>query len=142
LEWVYKAIGEERGRGGEEVYALDSMMVKVHPDAHGAGKKRSAGHREEPGRTEHEDTRLTAGDRKTAAFRLSGGNAPDTREGRVLIATGGHREHRVGLLMDGAYEDERTRRMAREAGYIPVVPPKRNRVHPWKHDKDLYIKEE
>ncbi|MDR2796122.1 MAG: transposase, partial [Spirochaetaceae bacterium] len=37
-----------------------------------------------------------------------------------------------------AYEDERTRRMARELGYTPVVPPKRNRVHPWKYDKDLY----
>jgi transposase len=40
--------------------------------------------------------------------------------------------------MDEAYEDERTRRMAREVGYIPVVPPKRNRIHPWKYDKDLY----
>jgi hypothetical protein len=84
---------------------------------------------------------LTAGDRKTAAFRLSGGNVPDAREGRVLMATGGHREHRVSLLMDGAYEDERTRRMAREAGYTPAVPPKRNRIHPGKYGKCLYIKE-
>jgi hypothetical protein len=28
--------------------ALDSTAVKVHPDAHGAGKKRPAGDRENP----------------------------------------------------------------------------------------------
>ncbi len=28
--------------------------------------------------------------------------------------------------------------MAEELGYIPVVPPKRNRKNPWDYDKELY----
>jgi transposase len=40
--------------------------------------------------------------------------------------------------MDRAYEDGETRMRAFEWGYSPVVPPKKNRKHPWAYDKELY----
>ncbi|MDR2783431.1 MAG: transposase [Treponema sp.] len=42
------------------------------------------------------------------------------------------------MLTDRAYEGGRTRVTAGESGYKPVVPPKRNRAHPWKYDKERY----
>lgn len=40
--------------------------------------------------------------------------------------------------MDKAYEDDKTRSLAEENGFIPVVPPKKNRKEPWEYDKELY----
>lgn len=40
--------------------------------------------------------------------------------------------------MDRAYEDDKTRSLAEENGFVPVVPPKKNRKNPWKYDKELY----
>ena len=40
--------------------------------------------------------------------------------------------------MDRAYEDDATRQRALDFGFIPVVPPKSNRVAPWEYDKELY----
>ncbi len=40
--------------------------------------------------------------------------------------------------MDRAYEDDKTRSLAMENGFIPVVPPKKNRKEPWDYDKELY----
>ena len=40
--------------------------------------------------------------------------------------------------MDRAYEDDKTRSLAIENGFIPVVPPKKNRKDPWDDDKELY----
>ena len=40
--------------------------------------------------------------------------------------------------MDRAYEGDETRALAMELGYVPVVPPKSNRNHPWNYDKQLY----
>lgn len=40
--------------------------------------------------------------------------------------------------MDKAYEDDQTRLLAKEKGFIPVVPPKINRKKPWNYDKELY----
>ncbi len=40
--------------------------------------------------------------------------------------------------MDRAYEDDATRQAALDSGFIPVVPPKRNRKEPWDYDKELY----
>jgi len=34
----------------------------------------------------------------------------------------------------------RARRLAESLGYVPVVPPKRNRRDPWEYDRDLYRK--
>jgi transposase len=40
--------------------------------------------------------------------------------------------------MDRAYEDDKTRQLAEIFGYIPVVPPKKNRLKPWLYDQILY----
>lgn len=40
--------------------------------------------------------------------------------------------------MDRAYEDNETRTLARMHGFIPVVPPKKNRKTPWQYDAELY----
>jgi len=70
-------------------------------------------------------------------FRLSAGNKHDAPEGRKLIKSF-YSEHNHYLLMDRAYEDNETRKLAAEQGFIPVVPPKSNRKYPWKYDKELY----
>ena len=44
------------------------------------------------------------------------------------------------MLADRAYEDDKTRTLAKNQGFIPVVPPKKNRKHPWKYDSELYKK--
>jgi len=44
----------------------------------------------------------------------------------------------VYLLMDRAYEGIETRQLALELGYMPVVPPKKNRISPWEYDRAMY----
>jgi len=44
------------------------------------------------------------------------------------------------LLMDRAYEGDKTRQLALDLGYIPVVPPKTNRLEPWEYDRAMYKK--
>ncbi len=43
--------------------------------------------------------------------------------------------------MDRAYEDDKTRSLAMKNGFIPVVPPKKNRKDPWNMTKN-YINAE
>ena len=40
--------------------------------------------------------------------------------------------------MDRAYEGDETLQLARELGYLPVVPPNPKRRVPWKYDRVLY----
>lgn len=40
--------------------------------------------------------------------------------------------------MDKAYEGNETRQLAIDLGYVPVVPPRDDRIDPWKYDKELY----
>ena len=40
--------------------------------------------------------------------------------------------------MDRAYEGDNMRATAKELGYTPVVPPKKNRIDPWEYDEELY----
>jgi transposase len=40
--------------------------------------------------------------------------------------------------MDRAYEGDETRQVAVDLGYVPVVPPKQNRLAPWDYDQALY----
>ena len=42
------------------------------------------------------------------------------------------------MLMDRAYEGDAMRAKAVEKGFLPVVPPKRNRKLPWAYDKERY----
>jgi transposase len=68
---------------------------------------------------------------------LSAGNRHDAPEGRKLIETIRSEDEHY-LLMDRAYEDDKTRALATEHGFIPVVPPKKNRKEPWEYNKELY----
>ena len=81
---------------------------------------------------------VAASDRDGVIFSLSAGNRGDGPEGRALLRQLGPADHSVYLLMDRAYEGDETRALATELGYIPVVPPKRNRKDPWDYDKELY----
>ena len=40
--------------------------------------------------------------------------------------------------MDQAYEDNTTLQLALDFGFIPVVPPRHNRLDPWQYDKAMY----
>jgi transposase len=42
--------------------------------------------------------------------------------------------------MDKAYEDDETRAVVRKKGLKPVVPPKKNRLKPWRHSRKTYRK--
>jgi transposase len=44
------------------------------------------------------------------------------------------------LILDKAYEDDQTRQLALDFGFIPVVPPKSNRLEPWEYDRAMYRK--
>jgi len=73
-----------------------------------------------------------AADARTAiTFALSAGEASDAVAGRELLGGIGPRPAPLYLLMERAYEDNATRQRALEFGWIPVVPPKRNRLEPW-----------
>lgn len=86
---------------------------------------------------------MVVDNRCAIGFILSGGEASDASNGRLLLDTIGrikdpNEEWPVYLLMDRAYEDGETRWLAFEWGYSPVVPPKKNRKKGWEYDKELY----
>ncbi len=44
----------------------------------------------------------------------------------------------VPILMDRAYEGDKTRELCQSFGHKPIVPPKKNRINPWEYDHELY----
>jgi transposase len=52
----------------------------------------------------------------------------------------GRWQKQTPLIMDRAYEGDDTRLWALDLGYVPVVPPKSNRLHPWDYDRVMYFK--
>jgi transposase len=84
---------------------------------------------------------MVAADATTAvAFHLSAGQCGDAPEGNKLITHIGKSLGKCAFIMDRAYEGDETRRLVRSFGNKPVVPPKVNRVVPWKYSKKLYKK--
>jgi len=83
---------------------------------------------------------VAANARTTISFALSPGQASDAKAGRELLGGIGPLPQPLHLIMDRAYEDNETRQLALEFNYIPVVPPKSNRLDPWQYDRDLYRK--
>ena len=84
---------------------------------------------------------MVAADARTAiTFALSPGQASDAVEGRELLGGIGPLPAPLYLIMDQAYEDNKTLQLALDFGYIPVVPPKSNRLQPWQYDKAMYRK--
>ena len=58
--------------------------------------------------------------------------------GRALLDSLGSVDEPLHLLMDKAYEGDETRQLALDLGFIPVVPPKSNRLAPWEYDREMY----
>jgi transposase len=82
---------------------------------------------------------MVAADARTAiTFSLSPGEAHDAVEGRKLLKTLTLPQQTVHVLMDRAYEGNETRQLVLDLGFIPVVPPKSNRIEPWEYDKEMY----
>lgn len=44
------------------------------------------------------------------------------------------------MVMDRAYEGNKTRKLVSDLELIPVVPPKANRLNKWAYDQQLYKK--
>lgn len=58
--------------------------------------------------------------------------------GRALLQHLGPIDEPLHLLMDKAYEGDQTRQLALDLGFLPVVPPKSNRLKPWEYDREMY----
>ena len=84
---------------------------------------------------------MVAADARTVlTFALSPGQAHDAPEGRKLLHRLGRMPRPIHLLMDRAYEGDETRQLALDLGYVPVVPPKQNRLTPWEYDRAMYTR--
>ena len=82
---------------------------------------------------------MVAADARTAiTFALSPGEAHDAPQGRKLLRKFGQAKWPIHLLMDRAYEGDETRQLALDLNFIPVVPPKSNRVNAWEYDRAMY----
>ncbi len=112
-----------------EHVCLDSTTIKVHPDGTGALKKNGP---QAIGRSRGGCTTkihlVAASDRCALILKLSPGQAGDAPAGRELLAAGGPVPEGCLLIMDSAYEGDETLRLARQLGYVPVVPPNPNRA--------------
>ena len=62
----------------------------------------------------------------------------DTIEGRKLLGGIGPLPAPLHRIMDRAYEDNETLQLALDFGFIPVVPPRPQRLEPWQYDKAMY----
>jgi transposase len=82
---------------------------------------------------------MVAADARTAiTFALSPGQASDAIAGRTLLGGMGPLPAPLHLVMDGAYEDNQTLQLALDFGFIPVVPPRPQRLDPWQYDRAMY----
>ena len=62
----------------------------------------------------------------------------DAPEGRKLLLKLERPSYPIHLLMDKAYEGDETRQLVLDLGFIPVVPPKQNRLTAWEYDREMY----
>ena len=83
---------------------------------------------------------VAANARTAITFALSPGQASDAVEGRDLLAGIGPLPAPLHLIMDAAYDDNTTLQLVLDFGYIPVVPPRHNRLEPWQLDRAMYRK--
>jgi transposase len=83
---------------------------------------------------------VAANARTAITFALSPGQASDAVEGRELLGGIGPLPAPLHLILDKAYEDDQTRQLALDFGFIPVVLPKSNRLEPWEYDRAMYRK--
>jgi len=105
---------------------MDSTIVKVHPDAAGALKKKGE---QSIGRSKGGLTTkihvLAINERRAFAVLLTGGQIHDCPNGKELLEIGGDRLIEADLAVDKAYK----------MGYNVITPPLSNTKEPWKFDK-------
>ncbi len=58
--------------------------------------------------------------------------------GRCSFWIYGISENEYHLLTGRAYEDNKTRTLVQQQGFISILPPKKNRKGPWEYDNELY----
>ncbi|MGD1098596.1 MAG: IS5 family transposase, partial [Bryobacteraceae bacterium] len=142
LDQVFERLQKEQiVRIKIEAVKMDSTIVKVHPDGTGAFKKNppQAIGKSRGGWTTK--IHMVAANARTAiTFALSPGQASDAVEGRELLGGIGPLPAPLHLILDKAYEDDQTRQLALDLGFIAVVPPKGNRLEPWEYDRAMYRK--
>ena len=81
---------------------------------------------------------VAANARTAITVALSPGQAHDAPAGRELLRKLGEPKWPIHLIMDRAYEGEETRQLALDLNFIPVVPPKSNRLTAWEYDREMY----
>ena len=113
-----KLINEE-----DYIFFIDSTSIKVSPDANKNknNQKQSIG-RSKGGLTTKLHLRCTSS--CPVVFRLSPGNSHDAPKGRKLIESIYSKNNNY-LLMDRAYEDDKTLALAKNHGFKTVVQNKK-----------------
>ena len=137
LERLFAALREQEAVGEDaECFGLDSTSAEVHPD--GAGARKTNGPQsigKSRGGWYAKIHMVSTSGRHAMIFRLSGGQANDAPEGRALLKSWESPVAGAPLAMDRACEGDETRRLVRDLGMTPVVPPKANRKAEWEYDR-------
>ena len=60
------------------------------------------------------------------------------RPAELLLNRLGTSGQPIHLIMDRAYGGNETRQLALDLGFIPVVPPTRQRIAPWEYNRVMY----
>ena len=106
------------------LFFIDSTSIKVSPDANKNKKNQKQSiERSKGGLTTK--LHLCCTSSCPVVFRLSPGNSHDAPEERKLIESIYSKNNNC-LLMDKAYEDDKTLALAKNHGFKPVVSPKKN----------------
>ncbi len=79
---------------------------------------------------------VSASSRQAMIFRLPDGQAHDAPESRALLKSWADPVAGAPPAMDRACEGEETRRLVRDLGMTPVVPPKANRKAEREYDRE------
>lgn len=106
--------------------------MKVHPDGTEAQKNGPQSIGKSKGGWTTQVHWVAADDRTAVGLMLSLGN--DRKRLKALASL----KAPCVLIMDRAYENEETKKLALDLGYFPVVPPQNNCIAPWGYDKILY----
>jgi transposase len=122
-----------------EAISLDSISVKMHPDGTRALKKRTPDYWQIPWRMDHQDSYGCGRCQGRNNIRTLSKQAHDAPEGRELLRDLGSFPG-MPVIMDRAYEGNETRQLLLALDMVPVIPPKSNRVDPWRYDRALYKK--
>lgn len=84
---------------------------------------------------------MVAADSQTAiSFSLSLCQANEAIHGQMLPGQPGCLAYPLALIMVRAYEDSQTRQLGLDLGFVPVVPPRSNRISAWEYDRIMYRK--